>query len=343
MKPVLTEAGFEAAAQALNCEVAAIKAVCQVEAPKGGFLADDRVRILFERHKFYKYTGGKTSPFLAHSDICNSHAGGYAKTGAAEYERFSRAFALDAKAAMKSCSWGKFQIMGFNFASAGFETLDAFVNAMKESEDAQLAAFVKIVKSFALADELRRHDWAGFARGYNGENYKINNYDVKLAAAYRRHRNDAPAAAAPTVDDDSTVGHSIVDDLVPVETPAPAERTVGETTDDAVEDAGAVKTNEAPPKEVRAATPSMTTKTIAFGTVGTAVLAAIQQFYATSRETAISAAQVLVKHLPLVFLIVAFAALGIWLYNKAAERAQQRTEKIADIHADQKKNDVIIT
>ena len=37
-------------------------------------------------------------------------------------------------------------------------------------------------------DELRRHDWAGFARGYNGRNYKINQYDVKIAAAYKRFR-----------------------------------------------------------------------------------------------------------------------------------------------------------
>lgn len=88
---------------------------------------------------------------------------------------------------MKSASWGKFQIMGFNYKAAGFEDVGAFVDAMKVSEDAQLQAFVNVVKSFGLADKLRRRDWAGFARGYNGENYKINRYDEKLATAYRKY------------------------------------------------------------------------------------------------------------------------------------------------------------
>ncbi len=54
-KPVLTDADYIRAAKVLKCEVAAIKAVTSVEAPKGGFLNDGRVRILFERHKFHKY------------------------------------------------------------------------------------------------------------------------------------------------------------------------------------------------------------------------------------------------------------------------------------------------
>jgi peptidoglycan hydrolase-like protein with peptidoglycan-binding domain len=32
---------------------------------------------------------------------------------------------------------------------------------------------------------LRSHDWVRFARGYNGPNYEINNYDVRLAATYK--------------------------------------------------------------------------------------------------------------------------------------------------------------
>jgi len=65
-------------------------------------------------------------------------AGGYGPEGAYQYARFSRAFALDPNAAMKSASWGKFQIMEFNFAAASFTPLDAFVDAMKISEDKQL-------------------------------------------------------------------------------------------------------------------------------------------------------------------------------------------------------------
>ena len=185
MKEKLTEAGFQAAAAELGCEVAAIKAVCEVEAPKGGFLDDDRVRILFERHKFHKFTAGLYDD--THPDISNPKPGGYGEEGAHQYARFSQAFRLDPRSAMKSASWGKFQIMGFNFAEAGFDSVNAFVDAMKLSEDEQLQAFVQLVKSFSLADELRSHDWAGFARVYNGEKYRINHYDTKLAAAYEKY------------------------------------------------------------------------------------------------------------------------------------------------------------
>jgi hypothetical protein len=39
----------------LNCDVAAIQAVAEVEARGAGFLGDGRPKILFERHKFRKY------------------------------------------------------------------------------------------------------------------------------------------------------------------------------------------------------------------------------------------------------------------------------------------------
>lgn len=203
-KPKLTEQDFVNAAQELNCDVPAIKAVCEVEAPKGGFLPDDRPTILFERHKFHKFTGGRFS--AEHPDISSAKAGGYGPAGAHQWRRFSRAFALDPKAAMKSCSWGKFQIMGFNFAAAGFKTLDAFIDAMKVSEGEQLKAFVNIIKSFSLEDELRAHQWSKFASGYNGANYKINKYDVKLAAAHKKHSRDAGVTHL-------AVGSSVIDDV----------------------------------------------------------------------------------------------------------------------------------
>lgn len=39
-----------------------------------------------------------------------------------------------------------------------------------------------------LAKHLRTKDWAAFALGYNGKDYKINHYHTKLAAAYKQHR-----------------------------------------------------------------------------------------------------------------------------------------------------------
>ena len=181
-KPTLNEHDFRRAAAALNCEIAAIKAVCEVEAPKGGFLADGQPTILFERHKFSQFTKGRYD--RTHPDISNPTPGGYGASGQHQHNKLSKASKLDRNAALKSASWGKFQIMGFNHAAAGHPALQGFVNAMYESEAKQLDAFVAFIQSQGLGVYLQRRDWAGFARRYNGPNYAINKYDLKMAAAY---------------------------------------------------------------------------------------------------------------------------------------------------------------
>ena len=182
MKPKLTEQDFIDAAATLDCSVAVIKAVCQVEAPKGGFLPSGEPTILFERHQFSKRTRYQFD--ISHPHISNIKPGGY-KGGQAEHTRLAEAVALDRDAAMESTSWGKFQIMGFNYAPAGFESLQAFINAMYESEGRQLKAFVAFIQHEGLGLFLRSRQWASFAKRYNGANYAINSYDTKLAAAYK--------------------------------------------------------------------------------------------------------------------------------------------------------------
>ena len=186
MKPTLTEDDFQQAAQVLSCEPAAIKAVCAVEAPKGGFNPDDSPATLFEGHKFYQFTGGKfayQAPDLCFKTWTRAF---YGKTWQAEKERLDRACKLDREAALKSASWGKFQIMGFNHHLVGFDTVQKFVNAMYAGEGEQLQAFCRYVLTAGLAFALRRHDWAGFARGYNGAAYADNDYDGKMARAYAK-------------------------------------------------------------------------------------------------------------------------------------------------------------
>ena len=181
-KPTLTEQDFVDAAATLGCSVAVIKAVCQVEAPKGGFLPSGEPTILFERHQFSKRTGRQFD--ISHPRISSSKPGGYLG-GQAEHARLAEAVALDRHAAMESASWGKFQIMGFNYASAGFDSLQSFVTAMYQGEGRQLEAFVAFIQHEGMAVFLRDRRWADFARRYNGVNFAINSYDTKLAAAYK--------------------------------------------------------------------------------------------------------------------------------------------------------------
>jgi hypothetical protein len=153
------------AAKRIVATTAEVQTFLAVETKGRGFDDQDRVIILFERHWFHKLTGGKYDS--DHPDISNARPGGY-NNGGSQRERFSQAFALDPQAAMKSASWGIGQVMGFNYGLCGYPTVDAFVEAMKVSEGKQLDAAIEFICHNNLDDELRRHDWKGFARGYNG-------------------------------------------------------------------------------------------------------------------------------------------------------------------------------
>jgi len=178
----LAEEDFVAAAAALKCDVRSVKAVTAIEAPNGPFDIWGRPTLLFERHLFHRFTGGRhdrTAP-----DLSSANPGGYGRTSE-QFGRLERAYALDATAALRATSWGGFQILGDNYARAGFGTVDLFVRAMCQSAAQQLTAFVAFIQfSPALIRAIDNRRWADFAKVYNGPNYKINDYDNKLEKAY---------------------------------------------------------------------------------------------------------------------------------------------------------------
>ncbi len=162
-----------------------LHAFIDVETAGGGFDSQGRPRILFERHKFYLFVPKEKRAAAIKAGLASQTPGGYGKESE-QYPKLFRAMQIDARAALMSCSWGLAQIMGFNHALAGYATVEDMVRAFMADEEAHLAAAVNFIKATKLDDELRRHDWAGFARGYNGAKYRINRYDEKLAAAYKK-------------------------------------------------------------------------------------------------------------------------------------------------------------
>jgi hypothetical protein len=132
----LSEDAFNSAADALSIEAAKLWAVMDVEAKRCGFLPDRRPIVLFERHKFHKYTAGRYTDM--YPDISSPSAGGYGAGGTHQYARLERAADLDLVAAISSTSWGLGQVMGSNAAIAGFNSPEAMVKDMSHSEDSQL-------------------------------------------------------------------------------------------------------------------------------------------------------------------------------------------------------------
>lgn len=181
----IDDTDYEEAAKELECEVAAIKAVAKTETGSYGSYFkfednDDYVpAILFERHHFHKYTNGKYDQF---ENISNPVAGGYGATSI-QYAKLVKAYTLDKKAALKSASWGKFQILASNYATAGYASPEDFVFALSKSEKNQLKAFVSFIKADrVLLHSIRAKDWLSFAQRYNGPRQK--GYDLKMERNY---------------------------------------------------------------------------------------------------------------------------------------------------------------
>lgn len=162
-----------------------IHAVMDVETHGSGFDNQGRPRILFERHKFYKYLPKSKRATGIKSGLANPKPGGYGKENS-QYGKLKRAIEIDETAALKACSWGLAQIMGFNHLFAGYSTVQAMVKDFMDDEDNHLEAMIRFIKTNKLDDELRDHNWAGFAQGYNGSGYHKNNYHVKLANAFAK-------------------------------------------------------------------------------------------------------------------------------------------------------------
>jgi hypothetical protein len=192
---------IKAAAEQLGVEPCALQAVCEVESNGNGFLQDGRPKILFEPHIFWrelKKRGYNPAGLLTRADVRNIHGDIsdilYEKWGArpygseaAQWGRLTRARAIDEEAALKSASWGAFQIMGFNYAACGFKSVRGFVEVMTIGG---YAGQLEALGGFLTANNLVRHlaakNWAAFAKGYNGAGYAQNQYDTKLAQAYQK-------------------------------------------------------------------------------------------------------------------------------------------------------------
>lgn len=181
-----------AAATRLRTDIPEIRAVSATESRNAGFDDKGRVIIRFEGHIFRKYTGGKFDkdfPTISHRYMVDCPY----NTGVnGDYRRFAIAMGLDPEAAMKACSWGMFQIMGFHYATLGFKSVGAMVDAMKESEGRQLLLFCDFLIKMGLDDDLREHRFTDFAYRFNGAGFRGNpntpddDYDLILLKHFIR-------------------------------------------------------------------------------------------------------------------------------------------------------------
>jgi RHS repeat-associated protein len=177
---------YQLIAKKLKVDARAAEAVAKVEASGSGFDANGNAKIRFEGHKFQKFLkeSGYDVDGLAkdNSDIIYAYSVKDQKNHG--NKELSKAAAIDSKSAMLSTSYGAFQIMGFNYKLAGFNTVEDFVKAQSTYEG-QVTSFLNFVSnSPAILKALQNKDFTTFAKLYNGPSYEGGNYDKKMQKEY---------------------------------------------------------------------------------------------------------------------------------------------------------------
>ena len=186
---MLTDKDYQRAADSLGVSVAHIKAFAEVESSGNGFLPTGEVKILFERHIFYRQLTNNRGKAFANTvsktdpDICNTSPGGYGKLSA-QHPKLQRAVAIDRKSALESCSWGAFQVMGFHWKLLGYDSVQSLVNAAY-SDQGQLELVIRFLKvNPNIVAALKRNDWETVARLYNRAGFAANSYHTKMRDAF---------------------------------------------------------------------------------------------------------------------------------------------------------------
>ena len=191
----LTEQDFKEVAEELGVDIAAIKAVVEIEAGRGhqGFHAPGKPLINFDLSVFRRMAqrnGVNLSKYR------KSHAVVFARPNLTRYgsqqnaqqARLDAARQIHQLSAIQGTFWGMFQIGGFNWNKCGADSPEHFVELMSRSERDQLELFAKFIEKTGLLKYLKAHNWSAFTRGYNGPGYANRGYHTRLASAYAKYK-----------------------------------------------------------------------------------------------------------------------------------------------------------
>jgi len=193
---MITSNGFSIVSNLIGVPIPEIKAIAEVESSGSGFLSNGQPVILYEPFKFGRRTNGK---FNNETIVINRSVYPLSLTGnwsrikakygpsSIQHQKLDAASKFDRDAALMSCSWGKFQIMGEHWKTLGYPTLQEFINQMYKDEDAHLDAFGRFIKVNHLAVELKNHTEKFFDR-YNGPGWRQNDYRNKFLTALKKYK-----------------------------------------------------------------------------------------------------------------------------------------------------------
>lgn len=174
-----------------------INAVAKVESSGSAYANDGLVKILYERHYFYKFV--KRVIYFPNSNdqfLSNPQYGGYTidfnKNNINDsWEKLAYAACIDPDGAFQSISIGKFQVMGSHYKHLGYShPIDMLWDASRNenSHYDMLVGYILNVanlKAAFLKLSTNAETCRAFAKGYNGSKYQQYDYHNKLAKAMK--------------------------------------------------------------------------------------------------------------------------------------------------------------
>lgn len=194
---------IETVATRSGLEPAALLAIAEVEAAGKAFANVDGRReplIRFEGHYFDRRLPADKRAAARAAGLADPKAGAVKNPAsqAARWALLAKAAAIDHKAAHEAVSWGLGQVMGAHWEWLDYASIDALVAEARAGAGGQVALMARYIEKAGLAGAVRRHDWAAFARGYNGPDYRRHGYDRKIAAAYAKYAEEIAAPSLTT-------------------------------------------------------------------------------------------------------------------------------------------------
>jgi hypothetical protein len=179
--PAVTDEDIATLAERLGCTAKQLKAVSKVESGGAAFDRQGRPKILFERHLFHRFTGGRFSP----APFSQIKGGGYNEDS---WDKLGRAAARDVGSAFAAVSWGKFQVLGMHWGVLGYPSALEMAYTTVTSEAAHYEMLARFIEKNNLKPALcalstNPGDNVAFASRYNGPAYRRFDYHTKLARA----------------------------------------------------------------------------------------------------------------------------------------------------------------
>lgn len=184
-----------------------------------------RMKALYEPHVAYRNSKGAVRAALVKAGLAYPKwKKGYP---ADSYPRIKKAMAIDETVALLATSWGFPQVLGENFATAGYESVQEMVLDFLADEDNQLEGMIRFIKGAHLDDELRvlekklksgkaitPDDARPFVRGYNGAAYEKNDYHTTFATNVNKWAKIKDTPYSPAAEATVVIPKAVGDDVI---------------------------------------------------------------------------------------------------------------------------------